>query len=112
MSSPVLDPEVWGALQAAMGPDMVPRLVAQLRDDLDASAERLQAAAGRGDLDAVRAEAHAMAGMAGSVGAAELSLAVERLRSAAVAGDRDTLQLQVSAVCQAIKRLLSTLNSV
>lgn len=72
---------------ALAGPDMAPRILAQVRADLSATAEALRPALALPDWTAIRAQSHILISVAGTIGAMRLHALAIDLNTAAHAQD-------------------------
>lgn len=84
-----VNPDVLGALAAAVGTEALAEIVASARSDIrDAGAQFAHGLATR-DLEAIRASAHVLSSLAGTVGAERLGELLGEVQAAAHHGDAD-----------------------
>ena len=109
---PVLDEEIYRRLAAMMPAAQLRELYRITVDDVSQRVERMRAARERGDMQEYRAEAHAIKGGCGMVGASELSaLATAAELSDQGGSERDNPRLtDFDAACTRLQGMLDARN--
>lgn len=102
----VLDHTVYGRLAETMRPELVDQLYALCLSDAQRREANLRKAAGRGDNETFRREAHALKGGCGLVGASELQSIATTLENSGIPANYVATLDEILLACDRLQRML------
>lgn len=105
-SGPVLDESVYRKLTGSMRPQQIQQLYALCLSDVDSRVTKMQLAVCSGDNATYRAEAHAIKGSCGMVGAMELQTLATSMEKQGLAGDHVVSFQEFLVAAQRLRRIL------
>lgn len=108
-TSDLIDSDTLTEVSSILPPAVLRDKIRQFDVDLQAGLNRLAAAIGRADHEAVCGEAHKLAGSAALFGAIELRQALIGIESGCKAGDRTTVTAEYRRSCDVAARTIETL---
>jgi HPt (histidine-containing phosphotransfer) domain-containing protein len=103
---PVLDESTYQKLAASMRPHQLEQLYALCLSDIDSRITKMQIAASSGDDATYRAEAHAIKGSCGMVGALELQTLATSMEKYSLTGDHVVSFKEFLVSAQRLRRML------